>query len=358
MKFALSIRETNIIKGVAICLMLWHHLFSYSIFISPPEQVAMFGKLVFDSSVVSRVCVAMFVFVSGYGLTKQIEKKVGVKGGFLQNVRFVLRRYVKFYLNYWVVFLLVVPIGILMGRTLVNAYIDNPIESQLWGWYENGFGNSIYKLLVVDFLGMLNSRSYNSNWWFNRMILLLYLVFPLLYQVLKRGKWVSLLMFVVVYYVIGFSPYVLTFVFGIFFSLNDDKIKLNRKQQIMAFVGLFVVLLLIVKCRFYQLHPKIHGVMIDPWLSTVIVAMIAMIQRRIGRIGDIFVFLGKHSMNIYLIHFFICGYFFHDFIYGFKYPVFIFAVLMGCSVVGSLIIQWIKKLIYLQKIENKIIGFM
>lgn len=53
--------------------------------------------------------------------------------------------------------------------------------------------------------------------------------------------------------------------------------------------------------------------------------------------------LGKHSMNMWLIHGFICSYFFHDWLYSFKYPLLIFIVLVSISYVCSMIVEWIYK---------------
>jgi peptidoglycan/LPS O-acetylase OafA/YrhL len=60
--FRLSLDESLIIKGIAICLMLWHHLFYES-----PE----YGEIVFQTAKFGKLCVALFLFISGYGLTIQ-----------------------------------------------------------------------------------------------------------------------------------------------------------------------------------------------------------------------------------------------------------------------------------------------
>ena len=64
-------RETNILKCVAILLMLAHHLFMYADqpdfpvlvygpLLNTPERLAAFGQL-------SKLCVTIFVFVTPYG---------------------------------------------------------------------------------------------------------------------------------------------------------------------------------------------------------------------------------------------------------------------------------------------------
>ena len=64
--YSISLQDTMLIKGVAICCMVWHHLFY-----EHPE----FGKFVFYSSQLGKVCVALFLFISAYGLAVQQEKQ-------------------------------------------------------------------------------------------------------------------------------------------------------------------------------------------------------------------------------------------------------------------------------------------
>lgn len=52
-------------------------------------------------------------------------------------------------------------------------------------------------------------------------------------------------------------------------------------------------------------------------------------------------FLGKHSLNIWLIHTWLCYYLFKDFIYGFKYPLLIFIVTITLSIFVSIVVEWI-----------------
>lgn len=63
----MTIDDSKILKGIAICAMLWHHLFY-----EHPE----YGKIVFHLALLGKVCVSMFLMISGYGLTKQYNKVV------------------------------------------------------------------------------------------------------------------------------------------------------------------------------------------------------------------------------------------------------------------------------------------
>ena len=60
-------------------------------------------------------------------------------------------------------------------------------------------------------------------------------------------------------------------------------------------------------------------------------------------------FLGKHSMNIFLIHSFYRDVFFHEFTYSFYYAWLDYIVLMAISLVTSIVLEWFKKLIRYEK---------
>ena len=93
MQLTLSRQDTIVMKGIAILAMLFHHMYG-----APPPDVVPYSGILEWIGVLGKVCVAMFLFCSGYGLASQYEPSKSV----LSDVRFVLRRLTKFYLNYWV----------------------------------------------------------------------------------------------------------------------------------------------------------------------------------------------------------------------------------------------------------------
>lgn len=155
----LSKSDTTGIKGIAILFMLWHHLFL---------NAQGYEGFTHSLAVVSKVCVALFLFVSGYGLTKQY-------GGLEQRnvwttTLFLLRRYINFFFPYWFCFILVVLVGNICGYSFNDAY---PATR-----------NSL-KCFLLDLFGQMGYDSYLKPWWFNKMIIQLYLVFPILYMIMS-----------------------------------------------------------------------------------------------------------------------------------------------------------------------------
>ena len=65
--YKFDINTTNASKGVALMLILWHHLF----FRLPDE----YGFIVYSTALLAKVCVAIFVVLSGYGLSESVKNK-------------------------------------------------------------------------------------------------------------------------------------------------------------------------------------------------------------------------------------------------------------------------------------------
>ena len=69
---------------------------------------------------------------------------------------------------------------------------------------------------------------------------------------------------------------------------------------------------------------------------------------------QILCFLGKHSMNIFLLHTFIRQYLFREFIYSFKHFALVTLVLLLTSLAVSVVIELLKKVTRF----NKLVGFV
>jgi len=339
--YALSLSDTLIIKGVAICFMLWHHLF---------YMYSEYGEWVQNTALLAKVCVAMFLFVSAYGLTIQYSK-IDIKKfqipGFINTLKFQGKRLLKLYINYWFIFLLFVPIGVF----IFHRSLQIPYGEQV----------NYLKSILIDFLGMQGFQSYNITWWFYQLIIILYLIFPVLYIAIKKMNIVILIFcFLIFGYHIGnvsiLEYWLFPFVLGISYALNRNKISnfLNRiNLKILFICNLF----LLFSVAFLKLEEwRFGGAGMDGFFTITLIIFVIITVRKVQKITQVFEYLGKHSMNIFLIHTFIFGYFYSGFIYSFKYPFLIFSVLLACSLFISVLIEYCKKIIGIYTLENKIIN--
>lgn len=320
----LSIEDTNVLKGVAILLMLWHHLFLdqnglYDDFILC-GQYGVFHLL----GQWSKVCVAIFVFLSGYGLAISSEHdplKIDLR-------KFYMKRAKKIYLNYWLVWLFFVPISyFVFDYTFIDAY-----------------GNSPFLHLIIDFFGLHkvffpSSFSYNPTWWFYSCIIILYLLFPFLYKLIKHNYVISMLISVALTFLPGSLTnsirfYIIAFVMGIGFCV----LKIAPPQSSKERCTYLVLLVLLSFQRFVPIAPQL-------WIDCFITICLIQVYRChniIGIVKKIFAFLGKHSMNIFLFHSFIFYFWFQDYIYISRNPFIIFFTLLMVCIPISLTLEKIK----------------
>lgn len=173
---SLTLHDTEVLKGVALLMLLCHHCLESG---KPYQDLYVHGKgLVLTLSVFCKLCVSVFVFLSGYGLTLSANKQ----GGIGSLSRFYRRRYVKLMMNYWLIWLLFVPFGVfVMGRTFPDVYGEHVVGKALLDFF------GLYYAVTGDWCG------YNATWWFYGCIIVLYLLFPLLYRYRRHAVWLVLL---------------------------------------------------------------------------------------------------------------------------------------------------------------------
>lgn len=341
--------ETQIIKAFAIMAMLIHHLFWEN-----PE----YGLGVHSLAIMGKVCVALFVFLSGYGMAATFPKSVYGRLSTAKTFFFFLgKRYAKFYMNYWVIFAITVPIGIFcFGRTFEIAY---------------GTSDGLLTKLISDIFGLRGFDSYNITWWFNELILVLWFLFPLLY-VAMRNRFISICVIVFLFVNPGdvlyiseifancLSIYILPFALGIGIALHAERINkiLNIIPQKVLLGILAMATFVFLFLRGVPLFPKFSYFSVDPFAAAALALFVACLCRTAKLNLAPLQFVGKHSMNMYLTHTFIFGYFFHDFIYGLGYPILMFLALFGISLLISVVIEFAKNKLGFYRLQGKIVSLI
>lgn len=300
----LTRQDTSVMKGIAICAMLCHHLYGF-----PPEGVDPYTGVLAWIGTLGKICVALFLFCSGYGLAANYKPQ-----SILEDLKFIAMRLVKFYANYWVIFLIFVPITIFAyHRSLADAY---------------GMDANIYWCLFKDILGLQGFDSYNITWWFNLLIIILYLIFPILYRAAQRVPWLVLLIGLGVlrmaYHIshnpIDFCTWQFPFVVGMVWHLYENKFTkvatwLSEHKYIFAICSV-VLTIILVTLRMWPIIPSWKGTRIDPFLTSSIALMVISIGKYMPRTSGVLAFLGKHSMNIYMMHTFFNAFYCKDLLHS------------------------------------------
>ncbi len=386
----LSLKESNSLKGIALILLLIHHLFYIQKGQYDDVYIGNYG-IINILGIICKVCVAIFVFLSGYGLGVGIAAN-----GKLDIKKFYIRRFTKLFLNYWFIWLLFVPIGIfLFGRSLDSVY---------------GEGTQGIICGILDFLGLLNTTGkygYNPTWWFYSCIILLYLIFPFITCTVSRYP-KSIWMFVFagiaivkvpLAYVGPIRYYLLPFVLGLLLSnkltfnvfqkqynnstvtntssnihvtdttdMLSSGVKYTQGSRISPYLrnilsslfggslsigGIIVMTMLLVTACIIRLSIP-YALLWDTLVALIIVLLFKSSQRLIKTHGSL-AFLGKHSFNIFLFHTFIYYLYFPFAIYWSRNPFIIFVSLLLSSIALSVGIEWLKKAVGFYRLQNWIL---
>lgn len=126
----------------------------------------------------------------------------------------LIRRLLKFYFNYWAIFIIWVPLGIwCFGRPIDANYST---LSELY---------SLVKRWICDLMGVAGDQSYNVTWWFNKLIIILYLLSPLVYILVKKIPLITFLATICIVSLgllgqtYALQPYLIAFEMGFLWSL-------------------------------------------------------------------------------------------------------------------------------------------
>ena len=332
--FRISRGTSEWLKGIAILLMLAHHLFGLPMLIEPPNRamtlipglpleywIGRFGK----------ICVAMFLLLSGYGFS------VTAKG---RGWRYCAERVWRFLLAYWPYFLLAFTAGhLFFQERMANGNLRFPTGAVD---------------IALNALTLKNTMAF--EWWFAETYLLLVLLTPLL---LRAAKWRTALL--------GAS--------GVLFAIGSVMDFAKFDLPVLSLANLFI----------WQL-PWVAGVLLagrlPDWLArplasrpaawlllAAIVAGFALVERFAGFAMTPFLILaapafvvalttltgsheqrgpvrwvGGYTLGLWLVHPFFCYYFFQSEIHAMRWSPLVFAALLAASLAVVLPVEAARRL--------------
>lgn len=347
-------RESNVLKCVAILLMLAHHLFlyadqadfpalTYGPLLNTPGRLAAFGQL-------SKLCVTIFVFITAYGTTK------GYKKDDMEDHRAIMavstRRWVKLLLSFQLVYLIAFVLCPLGGKNWFTLYSPSRLENIFFA--------------LVDFLGLsyiIGTPSYNSAWWYMSLAVTLVLLLPWLIKLCRRYGFFLLLpgLLLVRWLNVEFVlfRYLLIILLGILLAENGtvERLKAWYQKLALPLKGLTLLCCLLFAGLVSVLWLRAGDNLLDIYeaLLCLPVCLLALLTiARIPGLNSAAEFIGRHSMNIFFFHAFLYQNWFYDFTYSLRYPVLIFLFLFLSSLLFSILVEGLKKLLHFDRLVARL----
>ncbi|RQO31928.1 acyltransferase [Taibaiella sp. KBW10] len=334
----ISIKQSKILKTIAILMMLCLHLFNtldYKYLFTPLVFVGS-KPLIYYISLFCDACVPIFAFVSGYGLFFNFQKE-----GKQYSVK-NRKRLLKLYINYWII--LIIFVGIL------SHILSHPIAPHSWAKF------------LLNFTALIGS--YNGAWWFLLIYILLVLSAPFLFKLVLKYNIVVILLATFVLYVLSFylriyRPNIfqnhflqwlqtngtlygctlLPFLAGAIAQKDQWNTKVSilfKERKYTAIWAVSGIIVLIV------IHGLVPNFIIAPFTGIVFVFLFNQIPIH-PAIERFLLWLSDHATNMWLIHMFFYMIYFKQFIYSPRYVLPIFLLLVTCCVLSSLVINYINQ---------------
>lgn len=329
--------HTNIAKGFAIILMLFYHLFEMeeSVLELGVNYAPLPAEVFYMLSKFGNVCVSIFVFLTAYGIAVSLlnQKDITLKDAYAQAFKRFGKLMFHFFLLYVSVILIMFP------------FFD------LKSLYGGGWQGAI--CMLTDALGLqmfYGGITLNNTWWYMEIAYIMIFLVPAMVWIVKKIGYAILpvMYFLPFVFTLNFDVerYLLVATVGVCAAYGNWLAKgMNWKvpgvvKWLIAIVGLAACVVL----RQNYLIQEEYLALVDAGISLFVVWSTAVTIGMIPGICKVFAFIGRHSMNIFLVHTFFYLSVFRAEIYYFKYAALILLVLLAVTLLYSVILEGIKKL--------------
>lgn len=349
MKQGISKDQSKQLQGLAILMMLYHHLFSTPQALGIPYKSLLFiNNINFELKLAwfFKICVGIYAFVSGYGLCRSLLindfKNRICESSFLNAIvkeyKFILKKLKSFYMQYFLVFIVFVPIGFI--------------------FFNKGF---ILSEFLLNLIGI--KSTYNGAWWYVLQYVKMLLLLPIIH------------MFFIIFNkpsqnrikVILYSCLMIVFLF-LFFGFKNIFWNILNFFQI-SFLLCFIVGYLIARLQIIEYVYKILGDKIPYVLGFIIFVLVIFIRMKIAKdassagldfifapalaygflciihifkhVGKLFSFLGKYSTYMWLVHVFFYDHYAKRFIMLTGFSTTIYLTLVLVSLISAIILDTI-----------------
>lgn len=337
-------------KGLAILLLLGYHLFENANLVTSMEVIyspfSLNGFLTLTGF--GNICVSVFVFLTAYGISTGLfaqQETASLRDAYKQAGK----RFVILMINFAVLYL------------SVNLLWWYKFDYQsLYGVNKQGF---LFFLTDATGLSMFfGTPSLNLTWWYMEVAYILIFLVPFLAWLVKKLENYTLLLAFFVPYIVVFQQdmerYLFVAVFGVCAAhgrLLDRLLNLKLHFAFRWLIGIAGFVLCVLIRQNYVVYEN-YVQLIDAPIALFIVYLGAALIGSVPVIGKVFRFIGKHSMNIYLVHTFFYMALWQKYIYQFKYAGVTFVLLLVSCLAYSCLLELVKRVTGLKKLLARIHG--
>ena len=328
-----------VVKGIAILLMLFHHLFNdleeyagYAVSYAPFSQAHLTSL-----AVLAKVCVAMFVFVTGYGIAASYTKRFGESEPTGREMTaFVWKRWIRVMSAYWVMFALTL-ICQPLGRTIFDAY-GHGLREIIGGLLLDAFGLAFF----------VQAPTLNPAWWYMSLAIALVVLMPFVVYFMKKTRGVLVMALVMTFLMACRLSYDMTYYFfsallGAVCFEEDLFGKLDRFMEGgKRWLAVLLTLALFALVFYLRIGWNDYGIL-EGLIAFSVILLVHEVIAHIPLLGGALEVLGRHSGNMYLIHNQLYAYYFLGFFYSLRHWAIVVAALAAASLLVSVVVELLKK---------------
>lgn len=340
----LTPKDTKMMQGLSVMAMVCLHLFCRYDYHDLYQPICyLWGlPLPFYFGQMADFCVASFAFCSGYGHMKQYAE-----GKFSYKKRLV--SILSLFINYWIILAVFSVVSVIAGQGAI-------MPGNVWAFLGNA-------------LGILNT--YNGASWYLFTYGLIVVISPWVLKLTQKFSSVLMLAVTFVFYVIGYylrfelvvenwllmqlarlGMTLFEYIIGVVCVKHTVFTKIRSYADRIPY-GVFCVVSVLTYAAMALFHAHVIGnVIIAPFTGFVVIVLFQLWRKPVWA-EKLFLLMGEHSTNIWLVHMFFYAVLFEDFVYVAKYSPAIFAFMLAITLVVSKLIN----LIYLP-INAKVVGLL
>ena len=270
----LSNKSTKSLKGLLALLIIFHHI----------SQKITTGENFSNFEYMGRYIVALFFFLSGYGLYFQYSNNPTYMENFLK------KRLVRIFIPFFVFIVIYVIYRATLGEDINVAFFLSFWKDHSNIIYNGWFINSIIVLYVIFYVSLVRKDSKIAE--YKLVFLTLVYIFWKAYQ--NHGDWEYVS--------------IMAFLLGVFWTKNRVSIDKLLEKNYFIFLASFSILMYVF--HYYEVIMKIIGItnkyvyygIVGNLCTMVFVVYFLLLTNKLNFSNKYLDFLGDISFEIYMIH--------------------------------------------------------